>query len=664
MYTTVSSPGSLLRWGRFFCAAVLLFAALTAAHAQAKDTLAILPFTGGQGEDGETIAELFSFQRDLTALFSPVPRTSITRAIRNEQGFQMMSGMTDPDTIAALGKQLGATYVVAGTIAKLGSQNLLIIAILHTENLRQIAGDMQTYTTIEEIDGKLPAMARNIAAAVKTDTSRLPLLALPPVQLAGGADSREADALAQILAARLLQSGKYAVYPRTKSLEQVQEEYGNQFNGDTADEYLPNLGMGTNPRLVLSVTARRLGARSMFNAAVINLETGVQEAGDTVNYQSLDDGIRAMEQLALKLTNPEKAEEEEAARVRAAQEAAAEAARYNSVASDTASFTRAIAAINNDTAGGQYVITLNGSFTSNPVGFTGNATKTITIKGDASVRTISNNGDSALFVVPRGITLVLDSNVTLNGNNQKDYIVSVEGGTLVMKSGSTVRDSQSYGVIVGSGGTFTMSGGAISGNSESGVYVASGGTFTMSGGAISGNSGSGVYVDSGGTFRMSGGTISRNSDSSGGGVRMGGSSGGTFTMSGGTISGNTASYGGGGVYVASIDGGNAFTMSGGTISGNTASSGGGVYVGGGSGGGAFTMSGGTISGNTASNNGGGVYVSDGTFAKSGGGTIDSTNSAKEGKVAYTFRGEKKRNTAAGPSVNLDSSVNGRRGGWE
>ncbi|MDR2808919.1 MAG: hypothetical protein LBB43_07950, partial [Spirochaetaceae bacterium] len=59
-----------------------------AAIARAEATLAILPFTGGQGEDGETIAELFSFQKELTAAFTPVPRTSINIAIRNEQGFQ------------------------------------------------------------------------------------------------------------------------------------------------------------------------------------------------------------------------------------------------------------------------------------------------------------------------------------------------------------------------------------------------------------------------------------------------------------------------------------------------------------------------------------------------------------------------------------------------
>ncbi|MDR1220564.1 MAG: hypothetical protein LBK73_13275 [Treponema sp.] len=676
MYNPASSPRFPLRMGRFLCGLLFLFALTSAANAQAKDTLAILPFTGAQGEDGETIAELFSFQRDLTAVFSPVPRTSIASAIRGEQGFQMESGMTDPDTIAALGKRLGATYVVAGTIAKLGNQNLLIIAILHTESLQQIAGDIQAYNTITDIEGKLPAMARNIAAAVGMDTSKLPLLALPPVQLLDGANGREADALAQILAMHLIRSGKYAVYPRTKSLEQVLEEYGNQFNGDTADEYLPDVGRANNPRLVLSVTARRLGSRNMFNAAIINLESGIQEAGDTVNYQSLNDGMKAMEDLALKLIDPEKAAAAEAARARAEQEAAAKAraeqarlaaeasaARYNFAVSDNASFTQAIIAINNDkTDNSTYTITLNGSFTSPPVTFTGNAVKTIAIKGDASVRTISNNRSGVLFTVPEGITLALDNNITLNGsNNKKNVIVWVAGGTLVMKNGSIVRGSQGGGGVIVENGAFTMSGGTISGNSTSygGGVIVENGAFTMSGGIISENSaspdGGGVYVKSNSTFMMSGGTISGNSASYGGGVYVNSDS--TFTMSGGTISGNSASPDGGGVYVLGSN--SSFTMSGGTISGNSASWGGGVYIRSST----FTMSSGTISGNAAINNGGGVFViNNGTFIKNGGGTIDKTNSAKKGRVAIVDGGGR-RNAAAGPSVNLDSRVSGRRGGW-
>ena len=92
---------------------------MIAGFAFAKDNLAILPFTGGQGDEGETIAELFSFDLQLNNVFNPIPRTSITRAINSEQGFQMNSGMTDADTIVSIGKQLGAQYVVAGSITSM-----------------------------------------------------------------------------------------------------------------------------------------------------------------------------------------------------------------------------------------------------------------------------------------------------------------------------------------------------------------------------------------------------------------------------------------------------------------------------------------------------------------------------------------------------------------
>ncbi|MDR0722355.1 MAG: hypothetical protein LBF75_06115, partial [Treponema sp.] len=283
--------------------AVLL---MTAGGVFAKDNLAILPFTGGVGDEGETIAELFSFEPELTGVFNPVPRTSINRAIGSEQRFQLSSGMTDPDTAAALGKQLGAQYVVSGSITALGNQKMLIIGILAIEDLRQVAGDVQTYANIEEIQEKLPEMARNIAAATRVDASRLPRLAVVPVELSGGADQRDADTLARILAVNIIRGGKYAVYPRTASLEQIQEEYANQFNGDTADEYLPGIGRGTNPELVLSVTARKLGSRNLFNAAIINLETGVQAAGESVRYQRLDDGIGVMDELAAALVGQPK----------------------------------------------------------------------------------------------------------------------------------------------------------------------------------------------------------------------------------------------------------------------------------------------------------------------------------------------------------------------
>jgi TolB-like protein len=296
-----------------------LLAALTvllAGAAAAKDNLAVLPFTGGSREEGETIAELFSFNNELNTVFAPIPRTSITRAIGNEQKFQGM-GMTDPDTIAAIGQQLGANYVVAGNITRLGNRNLLIISILKIDDLRQIAGDIQTYSRIEEIQSKLPEMARNIITATQIDSSAVEKLSVVPVELGENIDTLVADTLAQILSINLIGSGKYAVYPRTGTLEQVQSEYKTQTEV-AAEENQVNIGKGENPRIVLSVIARRLGSLNMFNASIINLESGVQLIGRSVNYNTLDDGIETMISLARELTGVAGNTELDAIRARAA----------------------------------------------------------------------------------------------------------------------------------------------------------------------------------------------------------------------------------------------------------------------------------------------------------------------------------------------------------
>jgi hypothetical protein len=237
-------------------------------------------------------------------------------------------------------------------------------------------------------------------------------------------------------------------------------------------------------------------------------------------------------------------------------------------------------------------------------------------------------------------------------------------------SGGIILGGEAWGVKLGSNATFTMSGGVI-GNGGSGVIVGSNATFTMSGGAITGNtitigSGGGVCVSSEGTFTMSGGLISGNTAPGGGGVYV--DYFGTLTMSGGEISGNTASYsgydvggpGGGGVSVYS----HTFTISGE------------MYVAEGT----FTMSGGVIAGNTAFNSGGGVH---GPFKKEASGVIygytpgdpmsNKVTNADDGITVYTNRGSaayifgppvKRRESTAGESVALDSTISGSAGGWE
>jgi uncharacterized repeat protein (TIGR02543 family) len=283
----------------------------------------------------------------------------------------------------------------------------------------------------------------------------------------------------------------------------------------------------------------------------------------------------------------------------------------------------------NAEVGGFYTVTIENDETIAPTTLSYSVSNvSITLDGGNAERTVSLTSNGSLFTIASGVTLTLGNNVSLQGRSSNtDSLVYVNGGTLVMESGSKISgNSNTSGT--GNGG---------------GVHVASGGVFTMSGGTISGNT---AYWNGSGVF-----------------VR------GTFTQSGGTINGNTTTANGGGVMVYSNG---TFTQSGGTISNNTAASyGGGVYVVG-----TFTQSGGTISGNNATANGGGVYISGGTFTKQAGGTIYGSNASDTLKNTATYGSnyghavyvdgspEKLRNNTADLGVTLNSAISGSAGGWE
>jgi hypothetical protein len=211
--------------------------------------------------------------------------------------------MTDADTIAALGEQLGAQYVMAGSITSLGSQKLLVVTIVRIETIQQVAGDFLTYSKIEELPATIPGMMKTLLPLLDVNTSNLKKLAVLPVLMQDGAtNQRDADTLAQILAVYLLQNKRYAIYPRTSDLEKVREEFKTQRSGVTADKNAAQSGYGVNPEYVLSVASRKLGVSNMFNASIIDMAAGTLLQGKQMNYGTLSNGISAMNLIAKSLS--------------------------------------------------------------------------------------------------------------------------------------------------------------------------------------------------------------------------------------------------------------------------------------------------------------------------------------------------------------------------
>ncbi|MDR0785512.1 MAG: hypothetical protein LBE74_06485 [Treponema sp.] len=271
---------------------------------QAKPRLAILPFTGPVPEDAETIAEFFSFEEEINRVFTPVPRTRAVENLMKEQQFQR-SGLTDSDTIAELGKQLNADYVLAGHIATLGTKKMLLITIVNVGELQQIAGDYREYLRIEETVDMLPDMAMRIGEAARRDTARkgLPRLAVLPFNvLSSGMNQGDAELLAQILATELANSGKYAVFPRTKAIEKVMEEHHIERSGMTDPESIRVIGEAVNAQYVLSANVRKLGTDNYFSASILHIVEASQGQGSREKYRDVSEGITIMPKMALALT--------------------------------------------------------------------------------------------------------------------------------------------------------------------------------------------------------------------------------------------------------------------------------------------------------------------------------------------------------------------------
>jgi len=287
--------------------ALLLALCGTVAFGQAKPRLAILPFTGGTGGDGETIASLFSNEKEIQEMFILIPRTAVN-ALVAEQNFQM-SGYTDPDTIVRLGRLLNADFVVSGHIRRLGNSNLIIATIVNVETFEQMAGDYRTYRNIEKVPSLLPAIVEKMIAASRRDTASLPKLAIPSFKVANtGVNLHDAETLAQILAVEIGNTGKYSVLPRTATMQTALQELEYQMSGSTADEDAKSPGRAINAEYVLSAEVRNLGKMNMFTASILHLEKGNQVTSDRRDYRVIDDGIQLMEELAVLLTDPDGAE--------------------------------------------------------------------------------------------------------------------------------------------------------------------------------------------------------------------------------------------------------------------------------------------------------------------------------------------------------------------
>jgi hypothetical protein len=273
----------------FFITFVFTLLTLPSLEAQSKKRLAVLPFSGGLGQDGETISILLSNQRTLLDAFTVQPRNSAIDKIMGEQQYQRTSGLINSDAISEIGKLNTADLVVSGHIASLGDTQLILISIIDVTEVQQVAGVYQTYRSIEEIRGLLPGLAQRLAETSRKNYNNLPGLAVPSFSVPANVNANDAMVLAQILATEIVNLGKYAVFPRNNSVDDVLKEHQFQRSGQTASAM--NLGTTRNIEFILSSNVMSLGRTNLFGSQIINLERGDVIDGADREYQDIADGI-------------------------------------------------------------------------------------------------------------------------------------------------------------------------------------------------------------------------------------------------------------------------------------------------------------------------------------------------------------------------------------
>jgi len=283
---------------------VLALFACAALFAQKKESLAIFPFTGGEVSDGDYIASNLSREAVLRNGFNitrPITRATIA-TLNFEQRFQRNSGLTDADTIFEFGKAIGASHVIAGYITRLGSQKLVLVSIMDVESLQQIAGYYKQYSTLEEIVKLIPEMAERLARAVSRDTRGLPGLSVPPFVMSREVDQNDAMVLAQMLSCDLANAGKYAVLPRTDSLDKVLEEQRRQRDGTMDPERMKRLGVGREAQYVLSGSVEKFGALTQFATDILTIDGGLHDTAPPEKYKDFAEGFKLIPRLAAQLS--------------------------------------------------------------------------------------------------------------------------------------------------------------------------------------------------------------------------------------------------------------------------------------------------------------------------------------------------------------------------
>ena len=126
-----------------------------------KITVAVLPFSSANEEEGDTLASMFANELSKRKVYRVLTRNSQMEKVMKELNFQR-NGLTDENTRIEIGRALNAQYILAGEVKRLGRNNILIVSMINVETLENKTGDNKSFRNIEDIIQFVPQIVNEI----------------------------------------------------------------------------------------------------------------------------------------------------------------------------------------------------------------------------------------------------------------------------------------------------------------------------------------------------------------------------------------------------------------------------------------------------------------------------------------------------------------------
>jgi tetratricopeptide (TPR) repeat protein len=128
--------------------------------------LAVLPFnvlsSGMNQGDAELLAQILATELANSRRYAAFPRTRAIEKVMEEHHIER-SGMTDPESIKAIGQAVNAQYVLPANVRKLGADNYFSASVLHIVEASQGQGAREKYRDVSDGLTLMPKMAQVLA---------------------------------------------------------------------------------------------------------------------------------------------------------------------------------------------------------------------------------------------------------------------------------------------------------------------------------------------------------------------------------------------------------------------------------------------------------------------------------------------------------------------